>query len=438
MFKKFVKVYLVGGAVRDMVLGKPVQDRDYVVVNASPQMMLDFGFKAVEADFPVFIHPETNEEYALARRDIPTEDYGYHGFRYEWEGVTLEEDLFRRDLTVNAMAQDLMTDEIIDPYDGLKDAKNKVFRHVSTYFKDDPLRVLRLGRFLSRMPDWTIAPITDIMVKNMIRGGMLDYLTAERVWKEIERTLAEPKPSRFFELIIKDGNHTTFCPTLTEMLTLSETSDHHPEDTVWTHTMMVLDHAAATWQDPVISFAALCHDFGKPATFKQYGKMHGHEIAGTVTVIDWADKIRAPAAFKQLAVLTCRYHTLVHTAFQLKSKTIEKMLRDCNAYAKPDVFLSMLKACESDARGRGIPDCINAAHSTEYFLNKPYLQREYLIDCLQAALAVNVKAVNSAAIAKGKTGVFIKEYLNQQRAIEIEAVKKEWLQRLEHTSNPEV
>lgn len=302
-----VTIYLVGGAVRDYFMGIEPKDKDYVVVGSSPEEMVSLGFQKVGADFPVFLHPKTKDEYALARTERKS-GTGYNGFDCEWDGVTIEEDLSRRDLTINSIALDCTKDfgKVIDPFKGRQDIEDKILRHTSKAFEEDSVRVLRIARFLARFgQEWTIHKETSNIMDAMYEKGDLDDLTSERVWKETEKALSEKTPSLYFnELldydIFSEYNVGYFVPQKLE---------HHPEEWVGTHTDLVMKYAAKTWNDPEITFACLCHDFGKVVSHNKHGNFHGHEKEGLQPINNFCDKWKVPKCYRNLALLVCEFHT---------------------------------------------------------------------------------------------------------------------------------
>ncbi len=389
-----VTIYIVGGAVRDYFLGVESKDKDYVVVGSSPSEMLNLGFKQVGTDFPVFLHPLTQDEYALARTERKIGE-GYSGFDCDWEGVTIEEDLSRRDLTINSIAWDCSRNlgHVIDPFHGLQDIKDKVLRHTTEAFSEDPLRILRVARFLSRFgEDWCVAEETRLLCYSMAISGSLYELKPERVWLEVEKVLKHKQPSVFFDWLL-------FAPMFDDVYWLIQTGqrlDHHPEGDVWTHTALVMDYAGKTFEDPEVTFAAFTHDFGKPVCWEKYGNAHGHELEGLVYIEDFCNRWRVPNSYKALALMTCKQHTKVHGILgrnaqaMTRPKSIMKLFEETSALAKPERFLKMLKVCESDAKGRG-----RTLEQVEEFENKPYPQRQYLVDCLNAALQLDTKSIST-------------------------------------------
>ncbi|MEX3984279.1 multifunctional CCA addition/repair protein [Paraburkholderia sp. EG287A] len=380
-----MKILVVGGAVRDTLMGRPVRDRDYVVVGGTPEQMLALGYRQVGQDFPVFLHPMTKEEYALARahrRSVLEE--GAAPVAHAAPGVTLEEDLARRDLTINSMA---MTDdgEIVDPYGGRADIASRVLRHVrDESFLEDPIRVLRLARFAARYREFTVAPETLALVEHMVRAGELDHLVAERVWLEVTKGLKEDKPSRMFELLRDMGALKVVFPELDALWGVPQPPEHHPEVDTGVHVMMALDAAAAAGASLEVRFAVLTHDLGKARTSaSEWPKHHNHEHLGLKPLKNVCARWKVPSAFKELAVIVCQDHTLVHGVAKLRAATIAQLLKRAGALRSAGRLEALLLACESDARGRlGLED------------------REYpQAQILRAAQAV-VASVDAGAIAR--------------------------------------
>lgn len=377
-----MQVFQVGGAVRDKLLGRAVRDHDYLVVGATPAIMLAQGFRQVGADFPVFLHPETGEEYALARTERKS-GAGYRGFEvHAAPDVTLEDDLARRDLTINAIAMDA-SGNLHDPYDGQKDLEDKVLRHVRSHsFVEDPVRVLRLARFAARYQDFSIAPETLHLVAAMVQAGELDYLVAERVWAESAKGLMEDKPSRMFQVLHGCGALTVLLPELDALWGVPQPAAHHPEIDTGVHALMVLDAAAAGGASLEVRFAALLHDLGKGVTpADKWPAHHDHENLGVPLVEAVCKRLKVPAACRDLAVLVCREHTNVHRASDLNATTVNKLLMRADAFRRPARFQELLLACMYDARGRlGFESC-------------SYPQAALLQRALLAAQSIDVGAV---------------------------------------------
>jgi tRNA nucleotidyltransferase (CCA-adding enzyme) len=349
-----MKTYLVGGAVRDKMLGLPVTDHDWVVTGATPDEMLEKGFSPVGKDFPVFLHPITHEEYALARTERKT-SAGYHGFQFHADpDVSLEEDIKRRDLTINALAED-DKGNVIDYFDGQSDIKNRILRHVSPAFAEDPVRILRIARFASRFSKlgFVIADETMDLMRTMVEKGEVNALVAERVWQETVKALAEPSPDVFIEVLRECGALSILFPEIEQLFGVPQPAEHHPEIDTGIHTMMVLQQACLLSNDPVVRFAALTHDLGKGTTPKDELPHHyGHEERGYYLVRELCERYRIPNKFRQLAEITSRYHTHVHRAFEIKASTILKVLNNTDAFRKPERFDRFLLACTADSHGR--------------------------------------------------------------------------------------
>lgn len=349
-----MKIYLVGGAVRDLLLHYPVKERDWVVVNADAQQMLDLGYQQVGKDFPVFLHPKTKEEYALARTERKTAA-GYTGFEvHATSDVSLEEDLLRRDLTINAIAQDEQ-DNIIDPYHGQNDIKDKLLRHVSPAFSEDPVRVLRVARFAARYAHlgFSVAPDTMQLMTSMVNNGEVDALVAERIWQEMYKALNERNPEVFLTTLRECGALKKILPELDCLFGIPQPEQHHPEIDTGIHSLMVLQQAVILSQDASVRFAALMHDLGKGVTPKSaWPSHHGHEEEGVRIIQSACQRLRIPNDFRDLAVMTSRYHLHVHRAFELKTTTLLKTLEKLDAIRKSDRFMNFLLACEADAKGR--------------------------------------------------------------------------------------
>jgi tRNA nucleotidyltransferase (CCA-adding enzyme) len=361
-----MKKFLVGGAVRDMLMGLEPKDRDYVVVGSSPEEMLAAGFSQVGADFPVYLHPETGDEYALARREKKT-GTGYLGFTSEFgTDVTLVEDLGRRDLTINSISMERMEDTeffvpgdegsyaVFDPYGGKDDLTAKVLRHTSNAFEEDPVRVLRLARFRARFgPDWTVAPETVTLVASMAKRGTLNELTAERVWKELSRALMEPHPRLFFDTLLEcDALHVLF-PEVYRLKTALESRRWHPEGDAYEHTMLVLTQASIQNFDFDSTYAALVHDFGKGITPRdQLPKHHGHDVKGVAVVESFSNRLTVPAKTRDRAMKATRYHMRMHDLDKLNAKTVVTMFDDMGALNDPDSVRVLFNVGICDERGR--------------------------------------------------------------------------------------
>ena len=372
-----MKAYIVGGAVRDALLGAPVKDRDYVVVGATPEQMIAQGYLPVGKDFPVFLHPETHAEYALARTERKTAP-GYKGFVFHTDAeVTLEEDLIRRDLTINAMAQQ-EDGTIVDPFGGRQDIEKRVFRHVSAAFAEDPVRILRVARFAARFPEFNVAPETNALMQQMVTTGEVDALVPERVWQELARGLMENTPSRMFAVLRDCGALQRILPELDALWGVPQPEKYHPEIDTGLHVMMVVDYAAAQRNSLPIRCAALLHDLGKGVTpADQWPRHHGHEMHSERLVETVCRRLRVPNDCRDLALMTAREHGNVGRALELRAATIVTLFERCDAFRKPQRFVDMLTASECDHRGR------------TGFEEKPFPQKAYLQQALAAAQTVN-------------------------------------------------
>lgn len=347
-------LYLVGGAVRDKLLNYPFSERDWVVVGATPDELIHKGFQQVGSDFPVFLHPDTKEEYALARTERKS-GVGYKGFQFFADtSVTLEQDLSRRDLTINAIAED-SEGNLIDPYNGQKDLNDKTLRHVSEAFAEDPLRVLRVARFAARYQHlgFTIAEETLSLMTEITASGELQYLTAERVWVETEKALRERSPRTYIEVLRQCNALKVLFPELERLFGVAQRADYHPEIDTGIHVLMALDQATALDNDTATRFAVLVHDLGKGITPKDVLPKHtGHEERGVQLVNDLCDRLKVPNRYRDLAVSVSRYHLLCHKAPTLRPKTILKILNGVGALRQPEKLAQFIRCCESDARGR--------------------------------------------------------------------------------------
>ncbi|WP_253450858.1 multifunctional CCA addition/repair protein [Natronospira proteinivora] len=379
-----MEAYLVGGAVRDHLLGLPAGDRDWVVVGETPESMQARGFKPVGRDFPVFLHPETREEYALARTERKV-GRGHQGFQFHASPtVSLEEDLARRDLTINAMAQrpDGM---LVDPYQGQADLAERQLRHVSEAFREDPLRVLRVARFAARFHHlgFEVAPETLSLMQSMSSPEELGALSAERVWAETERALGEPSPQVYVQILRQSGALAVLFPELDRLFGVPQPEAHHPEVDTGDHVLMVLAQSAQLSEDPRVRFAALVHDLGKGLTPRdQWPAHHGHEAAGEEQVRSLAKRLRVPRAYERLGRMSARWHAHVHRALELKPATVMKLLEGCDAFRRPEDFERFLIACEADARGRAGLE------------GRAYPQADWIRDCWSAAAAITGKDVD--------------------------------------------
>jgi tRNA nucleotidyltransferase (CCA-adding enzyme) len=371
-----VKIYVVGGAVRDELLNLPVQDRDWVVVGATPEDMLAAGYRPVGKDFPVFLHPRTHEEYALARTERKTAP-GYAGFAFHAApDVTLEEDLARRDLTINAMAR---ADDgtLIDPYGGRADLQARLFRHVGPAFVEDPVRILRIARFAARFTDFSVAPETLALMRQMVGNGEVDALVPERVWQEIARGLMEALPSRMFAVLRDCGALARLLPELDRLWGVPQRAEYHPEVDTGVHVMMVVDTAARGGHALAVRFAALLHDLGKGTTPPDEWPRHiAHEARSVKLVEAVCARLKVPADCRDLALLVARYHGDIHKAAELRPDTVVRLFEKSDAFRRPERFAQLLAACAADFNGR------------LGWEGKPYPQADLLARALAAAQAV--------------------------------------------------
>ncbi len=349
-----MEIYQVGGAVRDELLGRKIKDQDWVVVGATPQIMLDAGYKQVGKDFPVFLHPQTRQEYALARTERKTAP-GYSGFQFDTSAsITLEQDLMRRDLTINAIAKNVQG-ELIDPYHGKQDLDARILRHVSPAFAEDPVRILRVARFAARFAEFnfTVADETMALMREMVNNGEVDALVAERVWQELHSALTENTPSVFFQVLRECGALKKLFPEIDRLYGVPQPEQYHPEIDTGVHTMLVVDQAARLSADTKVRFAALVHDLGKGTTPKQEWPRHiAHEARGVPLVKNLCKRIKAPREYCELAVLVTEHHLEFHRIGELKHTTVLKKLQQLDAFRRPQRFELFLLACEADARGR--------------------------------------------------------------------------------------
>jgi tRNA nucleotidyltransferase (CCA-adding enzyme) len=348
-------VYLVGGAVRDALLGRPVTEHDYVVVGATPDELVARGFRPVGKDFPVFLHPGNGDQYALARTERKT-GTGYYGFATRFSpDVTLEEDLARRDLTINAMAQS-GDGSLVDPYGGRRDLEARVLRHVSDAFVEDPLRVLRVARFAARFAPlgFRVAPETLGLMRRIVESGEMQALVPERVWVETERALGEARPTEYLEVLRACGALAAVFPEIDRLFGVPQPEKYHPEVDTGVHTLQVLEVACELSPDTVVRFAALVHDLGKGVTPPAEWPRHiGHEQAGVAEIVRLCERLKVPNEHRELGVLVSKEHQRVHRAAELRDATVLDLLEALDAFRRPDRFEKLLLACEADARGRG-------------------------------------------------------------------------------------
>jgi len=396
-----MQVYKVGGAVRDALLGLPVQDVDWVVVGATPETMAAQGYLPVGRDFPVFLHPATREEYALARTERKTAR-GYHGFAFQaTPEVTLEEDLARRDLTINAIAQPpgaTGRDGLVDPYGGQRDLAARVLRHVTDAFREDPVRILRLARFAARFADFTVAPETEALMCRMVEDGEVDALVPERVWQELSRGLMEQRPSRMLDVLRRCGALARLLPEVDRLWGVPQRADYHPEIDTGVHLGMVLDMSARLQAPLAVRFACLCHDLGKGTTPPDVLPRHiGHEQRSAQLLQGLCARLRVPTDCRELADVVAREHGNIHRSGEFNAAALVRLLDRCDAWRRPQRFADTLLACECDARGRG------------GLQDSPYPQRPRLLAVLQAAQSVDTAVVATAAAASGERGPQIGE-----------------------------
>ena len=375
-----MQIYVIGGAVRDALLGLPVKDHDHVVVGATPEEMVKQGYRPVGKDFPVFLHPKTQEEYALARTERKTAP-GYKGFVFHTSpDVTLEDDLVRRDLTINAIAR-AKDGTLIDPYHGQRDLQQRVFRHVSEAFAEDPVRILRVARFAARFAEFRVAPETNALMRQMVAQGEVDALVPERVWQELSRGLMEARPSRMLEVLRDCGALARILPELDALWGVPQPEKYHPEIDTGIHMLQVIDCAADAGLELPTRFACLMHDLGKGATpAENWPAHHGHEGLGVKLVEQVCKRLKVPTECRDLAVMTAREHGNVGRALVLRPNTIVNLLERCDAFRKPARFVQMLHATECDSRGR-----IGESAS---FRDAPFPQLAHLEAALAAARAV--------------------------------------------------
>jgi tRNA nucleotidyltransferase (CCA-adding enzyme) len=404
-----MQVYLVGGAVRDRLLGREVKERDWVVVGATPEELERAGYLPVGRDFPVFLHPQTREEHALARLERKTGP-GYRGFSTEFSpDVTLEDDLRRRDLTINAMAEDA-SGSIIDPHGGQRDIEARLLRHVSEAFVEDPVRILRVARFAARYAPlgFSVAGETLALMRRMVESGEADALVAERVWAETEKALAEPRPDVFISVLRDCGALKVIYPELDALFGVPQPEKWHPEIDTGVHQLMALREAVKLGGGVAVRFAVLMHDLGKGSTPADKLPSHpGHEDAGVALVEQLAARLRVPNHLRELALIATRYHTHVHRAFELRPDTVLKTLESCDAFRRPERFADFLLACEADARGR------------KGFEQRDYPQRNYFAAARERAAAV----APTEEERRDLSGEQIGQELRRRRIAAIESLK---------------
>ena len=427
-----MQVFLVGGAVRDALLGLPVHDRDWVVVGATPEEMVSQGFMPVGKDFPVFLHPQTGEEYALARTERKSAR-GYRGFVVHANAdVTLEQDLARRDLTINSIAVsadsawargqfNAESDAFIDPYDGRGDIQRKVLRHVTDAFREDPVRILRVARLAARFPDFSVASDTNLLMRAMVAGGEVDALVSERVWQELARGLMTQHPSRMFDVLHACAALQILLPEVARLWGVPQVAEHHPEIDTGIHLMMVLDMSARLGAPLTVRFACLCHDLGKGTTPADVLPRHiGHEARSGRLLKDVCERLRVPNDCRELANIVAREHGNIHRSGELGAAALVRLLERCDAFRKPARFDEALLACECDARGR-------LGHH-----DAAYPQRQRLLQALHSAQSVDTTMVAGAAQAAGADGQQIGEKVHAARVAAVAA----WLAADRPTAAP--
>ncbi len=402
-----MQIYMVGGAVRDKLLGRPVNDHDWVVVGATPEQMLAQGYLPVGRDFPVFLHPKTREEYALARTERKS-GHGYRGFEVQSSpDVTLEEDLSRRDLTINAIATsayEVSAGGTFDPYSGIQDLEARVLRHVTDAFREDPVRILRVARFAARFTDFTVAPETMQLMREMVAHGEADHLVAERVWQELARGLMEEKPSRMFEVLRECGALQVLLPEVARLWGVPQRAEYHPEVDTGVHLMMVLDMSARLQAPLTVRFACLAHDLGKGTTPTDVLPRHiGHEERSADLLKDVAERLRVPVDCRETADVVAREHGNIHRSEGLSAAALVRLLERCDAIRKPGRFADILLACECDARGR------------LGFEEAPYPQRARLGAALQAVQSVVTREIAARAASSGMSGPKVGEMIHMAR-----------------------
>lgn len=402
-----MKSYRVGGAVRDALLGLPVKDVDHVVVGATPEQMVALGYRPVGKDFPVFLHPHTHQEYALARTERKTAK-GYKGFQvHAAPEVTLEQDLARRDLTVNAIAAD-EDGRLIDPFNGQRDLQARVLRHVSPAFSEDPVRILRAARFAARFHEFTVADETMQLMRDMVQAGEVDALVPERVWQELAKGLMEAKPSRMFEALRACGALQRILPELDRLWGVPQPEKYHPEVDTGVHVMLVVDYAASQQHNLPVRFAALTHDLGKGTTPADMLPRHiGHEERSAELLKTVCERLRVPNDCRDLAYIVARFHGKVHRAEEMRADTLMRLLQDTDALRQPERFKAMLLACVCDARGR------------TGFEQAAYPQADRLLTVLQAAQAVDAGQIARQLddVAQIKDAVFAARVAAIKRAL---------------------
>lgn len=406
-----MRVFLVGGAVRDQLLGLEVKDRDFVVINSTPEHMLTQGFNQVGKDFPVFLHPKTGEEYALARTERK-QGIGYTGFScYAGQDVSLEDDLARRDLTINAIAQSA-DQKLIDPYGGQQDLERKTLRHISPAFSEDPLRVLRVARFAARFAKlgFSIAEETQQLMANIAKSGELQSLSPERIWTETEKALQTDSPQTYFQVLRDCGALAALFPEVDNLYGVPAPKRWHPEIDTGIHTLMVVEQAALLSDSVAFRFACLVHDLGKALTPESEWPSHkGHGMKGLSVIKKFCKRLKVPNDCRDLALLVSEHHTNIHSAFELRASTMVGIMDKCDAWRKPERFQQMLQCCVADSKGR-----------TGFEL-LPYPTADYMWQAFQQALKVDIQGI----IKAGFQGVEIRHKLNEQRIQQVQAFKEQ-------------
>lgn len=396
-----MEIYLVGGAVRDELLDRSVSERDWVVVGATPAELESRGYRPVGKDFPVFLHPQTGEEYALARLERKVAP-GYRGFTTEFSpSVTLEQDLARRDLTINAMARDI-AGNIIDPFGGRGDLDKRLLRHVSPAFVEDPVRILRVARFIARFAHlgFSVAPETLTLMRRMVDAGEADALVPERVWRELARALDEPTPRAAIELLREVGALRVILPELDALFGVPQRPEWHPEVDTGEHTLLALQVAASRGASQAVRFAVLVHDLGKALTPRaEWPRHHAHETLGLPAIEALCARLRVPQEHRELGLLASRFHTHVHRGLELRTSTLLELLEHCDAFRRPARFVEFLEACECDARGR------------LGFAEKPYPQRARVEQAFEIARSISL----TESEREGLDGAAIGERLRSKR-----------------------
>ncbi len=419
-----VRIYQVGGAVRDALLGRPVHDRDWVVVGGTPEAMVAAGYQPVGRDFPVFLHPETHEEYALARTERKS-GRGYRGFVvHASPEVTLEEDLARRDLTINAIAADADwkgVGAVFDPYHGVADIRARVLRHVGPAFAEDPVRILRVARFAARFTDFSVAPETLALMRSMVVAGEVQALVPERVWQELARGLMEAAPSRMLTVLRECGALAVLLPEVERLWGVPQRADYHPEVDTGVHLLLVLDMAARLQASLPVRFACLMHDLGKGTTPAHVLPRHiGHEGRSARLLQGVCERLRVPTDCRETADVVAREHGNIHRCLTLDAAALLRLLERCDALRKPARFADVLLACECDARGRG------------GLQESPYPQRPHLAEALRVAQAISTAEIAAQAAAEGKKGPQVGEAIATARTQAL----RDWLAQIKSPSAP--